>query len=257
MKLRTMVRDGLYLNWALPLAALPAPPSPLRYEVHRWQGDERVFASALLFRQQGLHLPLFPLVRLSYPQLNLRLYVVDGDGVPSVLFCTVLVPGWVVPAARLVGRQPASPARLRFPRPSRQLGAESWLWRVRRRRAGLEVEAGQGPPVVGEGPELGSWDETVRYFRERRRGYAVAGGKLRRVETEHPRVAAWPVTAAVSDRGLLGAGLGPGMVGREWPPLHSAWLCPEIPFTFELSVAPKLEMPSRVPQAAASSRSRL
>lgn len=257
MKLRTTVLDGLYLNWALPLAEVPAPPSPLRYEVHRWQGGETVFASALLFRQQGLHLPLLPLVRLSYPQLNLRLYVTDGDGVSSVLFRTVLVPGWVVPAARLIGRQPASPARFRFPRPSRQLGAESWLWRVRRRGAGLEVEAGQGPPAVGEGPELGSWDETVRYFRERRRGYAMAAGKLRRVETEQPRVAVWPVTAAVSDRGLLGAGLGPGLAGREWPPLHSAWLCPEIPFTFELGVAPKLGVPSRVPQAAASSRSRL
>jgi Uncharacterized conserved protein (COG2071) len=277
MKLRTRVLDGLYLNWALPASGLPEPPPPLRYERHPWQGSEWVFASVLLFRQQGLHLPLVPFVRFSYPQFNLRLYVVDDDGVPSVYFHTVLVPGWVVPAARAVGQLPAAAAHFRYPPPSREVPAGSWEWRVRR-GSSLRVEASQSSPMVGVGPPLGSWDDTVRYIRERPRGYAEVAHELRRVDTEQPRVAVWPVAASVIDAGLLAdclplgraagdggdgdgdghaaAAGGVGGVGG-WPPLHSAWFCPEIPFTFELSVAAKIDLSPRLPQAAASSRSRL
>ena len=35
MRLRTRIRDCLYLNWAIPASWLPPPPSPLRYEIHR------------------------------------------------------------------------------------------------------------------------------------------------------------------------------------------------------------------------------
>lgn len=259
MKLRTLVLDGLYLNWALPAAALPEPPPPLRYERHAWQGSDWVFASALLFRQQGLHLPLLPVVRFSYPQFNLRLYIVDDDGVPSVLFHTVLVPGWVVPAARTLGGQPAAAATFRYPPPSRRATppAAGWRWRVCRGRA-LEIRAREGSPGVGEGPQLGSWDATVRYFRERRRGYAEVGQELRKVETEQPRVAVWPLAAEVVEAELLEDCLPLGEAsGDGWPPLHSAWLCPEIPFTFELGVARKLALSPHLPQAAASSRSPL
>lgn len=262
MKLRTRVIDGLYLNWALPAAALPEPPAPLRYERHAWEGGDRVFASALLFRQRGLHLPLVPFVRVSYPQFNLRLYVVDGDGVPAVLFHTVLVPGWVVPAARAVGQLPAAAAQLRYPAPSRRQPAARWSWRVRRGGGALRVEARPGSAAAGEGPRLGSWEDTVRYFRERDRGYAEVEGALRRVEAEQPRVAVVPVVAEVTETGLLAECLplgGAGDVGAAvgWPPLHSAWLCPETPLTFALSGAPKIELAPRMPQAAASSRSRV
>jgi hypothetical protein len=112
MILRTLVRDCLFLNWALPAQLLPSPPVPLRYDTLRAQGEDWVFASAVLFRQVGLRLPHFPLVRLSYPQFNFRVYVLDGEGVPSVLFWRMLVPTWVVPGARLLGRQPVGRARL-------------------------------------------------------------------------------------------------------------------------------------------------
>jgi hypothetical protein len=125
---------------------------------------------------------------------------------------------------------------------------------VRRGSDAFEVRARLGAPAVGEGPRLGSWEATVRHFRERPRGYAEVGRELRRVDTEQRRVAAWPVAAEVVESALLADGL-PLAAAGGWPPLHSAWLCPEIPFTFELSVAPRLELSPRVPQAAASSRS--
>lgn len=256
MKLRTLVRDGLYLNWALPAAALPPPPPSLTYEVHSWQGSRWVFATALLFRQQGLHLPLFPYLRLSHPQLNLRLYVVDGDGVPGVLFRAMLVPRWVVPAARLVGRQPASGARFAYPQPSRRPGEESWSWRVERGGRALALTARPASPAVGEGPDLGGWEKTLRYFRDRPRGYAELGGRLRRIETEQPTVAVWPLAAEIDDGTLLTSSL-PLAAGDGWPALHSAWLCPEIPFTFVLGRVPQIDLSPGVPQAAASTRSRL
>src|SRR6202035_544612 len=107
MLLRTTVRDCLFLNWALPAAALPAPVAPLRYQLHSWQGEDYVFASALLFYQEGLHLPALPLLWVSFPQLNVRLYVLDGEGVPAVLFRRMLMPAWLAPGVRLVTGQPA------------------------------------------------------------------------------------------------------------------------------------------------------
>ncbi len=165
MILQTVVRDCLYLNWALPATSLPPPPPPLRYDLHRWQDGDVVFASALLFRQDRLHLPKIPLLRLSYPQFNLRLYVIDDDGVPAVLFRTVLVPGWVVPSMRVVADQPAQSGHFEYPRPSQTPGDEGWRWQVR--RAGeLRVVARQSAPCPGHGPSLGSWERLTRFFNQ-------------------------------------------------------------------------------------------
>src|SRR6478609_4577440 len=171
--LRTTVRDCLYLNWAFPAEALPQPPAPLRYQRHSWQGREYVFASALLFHQDALHFTALPSLKLGYPQLNIRFYVLDDEGIPSVLFRRMLMPAWVAPGVRLITHQPAARAR-------------------------LEVKAWMDSPAVGEGPRLGSWEESVRYFQERPRGYALASGELQRISSPtHPAVPIWPLRAEV------------------------------------------------------------
>ena len=234
MILQTVVRDCLYLNWALPAGRVPPPPAPLRYEEHAWQGGHVVFASALLFRQDRLHLPRIPLVRLSYPQFSLRLYVLDGDGVPAVLFRTVLVPGWVVPSMRVVADQPAQSGQFDYPRPSRDPGDEQWRWQVRR-EGELRVAARQGAPGAGHGPSLGSWDRLTKFFNRRRRGYFESPTGLKRIDASHEASAFWPLEASVEEDSLLAACL--PLDGGEWPPPHSAFLCPEIPFVFELGEA--------------------
>jgi Uncharacterized conserved protein (COG2071) len=266
MKLRTVVRDCLFLNWALPAEALPEPPAPLRYQRHAWQGRDHVFASALLFHHDAVRWSALPLLRVGYPQLNVRLYVLDEDGVPSVLFQRELMPAWVAPGVRLVSHHPAASARLDFPRPSREAGAGSWSWRAERGGT-LTVRAWVHSPVVGEGPRIGSWDETVRYFQERPRGYAVHGGALHRVEASHPPVeAVWPLAAeVVSGDSLLRrllplAPLAAGLPGPphashpsqqatpavpldghgHLPALHSSWLCPEMPFSFVFDLVPRV-----------------
>jgi len=262
MKLRMTVRDCLYLNWALPVEALPEPPAPLRYQVHTWDGSDWVFASALLFHQDAVRLAALPVLRVGYPQFNLRFYVLDREGTPSVLFRRMLMPGWVAPGVRLVSHQPACAARLDFPRPTADAGDGPWLWKVecggtlevRAWRDMSAVSAGSAGGGTGDGPRLGSWDDTVRYFQVRLRGYAEnSGGQLRRIDVRRSTASVcWPLRAEIAgaerlpDLFRLPAG------GFPWPPLHSAWLCPEVPFAFELGLAPKeVTVAHGMPQPAA------
>ena len=251
MTVRTLVRDCLFLNWALPADGLPEPPSPLRYELHSWQGRDFVFASAVLFHQQGVHMSALPLFRVSYPQLNLRLCVLDDEGIPSVLFRAMLMPAWMMPGVWLVAPLPARSARLDFPRPTRTVEEGRWRWSAERGST-LAVEASLDSPAVGEGPRFNGWESTLRYFRERPRGYAEVGGSLRRIETEQPAPAVWPVKARVLDDRLLAALL--PLDGAPWPALHSSWLVPEIPVVFDLGIVPKVALAGSMPQPAASSR---
>lgn len=198
MKLRSVVRDCLFLNWALPVEALPEPPAPLRYQRFSWQGHDHAFVSALLFHHDAVRLRALPLLRVGYPQLNVRSYVLDEEGMPSVLFHRELMPAWVAPGMRLVAGHPAASARLDFPRPSQDVGAKSWSWRVERGGT-LTVRARVHSPTVGEGPRIGSWEETVRFFQERPRGYAMQDRTLRRVDVWHPPAEGiWPLAAEIT-----------------------------------------------------------
>jgi hypothetical protein len=234
MILQTVVRDCLYLNWALPASSLPVPPAPLRYDEQPWKDGAVVFASALLFRQDRMHLPKIPLVHLSYPQFNLRLYVMDDDEVPSVLFRTVLVPGWVVPSMRVVADQPAQSGHFDYPRPSETPEAGPWRWQVRR-EGELRVVARQAAPCAGAGPSLGSWERLTRFFSRRRRGYFEGPSGLKRVDASHDASAFWPLAVEVEGDSLLDACL--PLAGASWPAPHSAFLCPEIPHVFVLGEA--------------------
>jgi hypothetical protein len=245
MQLRTQARDCLYLNWALPKTAGPELPHPLRYEVHSWQDDEWIFASALLFRVSGLHPAGLPFPRLSYPQMNLRFYVFDDENVPSVLFLRTLVPFWVAPVSRYLGRQPATTASFSYPDSPGQEGHEVWTWTIEQRRR-LDVMAQLASPQTGHGPSLGSWEQTVNSFCHRRRGYAISGERLRTIRTTHPVSQTLPLRAELGEVSLLADCLG-GVPEELWHQPHSAWLCPEIPFVFELGKLIRLPLaPSAV-----------
>jgi hypothetical protein len=258
MKLRMTVRDCLYLNWALPAEALPDLAPPLRYQLHSWEGRDWVFASALLFHHDAIRLSALPILRVSYPQFNLRFYVLDAEGIPSVLFRRMLMPAWMAPGVRLVSHQPAFAARLDFPRPSADAGDGPWNWRVVCGGT-LDVRAwrdGSAVPSPLAGPRLGSWEETVSYFQVRLRGYAEnSGGALRRIDVRRAAAPAWPLRAEVSGSELLPELFRlPALSADtwEWPAIHSAWLCPELPFAFEQVMAPReVTLARGMPQPAA------
>lgn len=238
MQLRTLARDCVYLNWAVPRAVAPELPAPLRYDVRGGSAGEHVFVSVLLFRLSGLHLRSLPLVRVSYPQMNVRVYVLDAVGQPSVLFLRMLVPFWVVAGSRYLARQPTEAAHLSYPAPSRDGDGEAgWRWRVARARR-FDVAARLASPQPGCEPRLGDWQETVAFFRNRRRGYARLGDTLRTVRTDPTTVDVWPLQVEMRRHGLLQECM-PGVPAELWERPHSAWMCPEIPFDFVLST-PKL-----------------
>jgi len=251
MILRTLVRDCLFLNWAVPAELLPPPPEPLRYEIHRAGTRSYVLVSALLFRQVGLRLARLPVARLSYPQCNVRAYVVDGEGLPAVWFWRELMPLWVVPGARLLGRQPARAARFAYPEPIAPGAVGPWRWDVRTGGAAgrLLARAEPGSPAApADGPVFPAWDALVEHLRQRPRGYALSPLGLERVSTSHPSVPVWPLRATVEDDSLVRAAV-PGATPTSWPALHSAWLCPELPFLFEVVSLPEVAVPSQVPAA--------
>lgn len=247
--LRTVVRDCLYLNWAFPVELLPSLPEPLRYEEHLHGGRSVAFGSALLFRHEHLHLAGLPFLHISYPQFHLRFYVRDHEGVASVFFQTILVPGWVVPSARWVAHQPAVAAQFRYPQPSTEANSEEWRWEVVREES-LRLSARMASPQIAAGPSLGTWQTTVDYFRLRSRGYVLAKGDLHPVRTSQRSVPLWPLQVSIEDPSLLIRCL--QLNGDvEWPQPHSAWLCPEVPYQFELSADTLRESLRRAPAPVA------
>ena len=251
MQLQSLARDCLYLNWALPLEQAPVLPSPLRYETHRTpDGNEHVFATALLYRLSGLRLQALPLLRVGYPQMTLRIYVFDGTDTPSALFLRVLVPAWVVPGSHLFGRQVAVAASFDYPSSPIEPGEDSRRWCVERGGRRLQVSVRQASPGVGAGPKLGSWEQTVGYFRQRRNAYALRQGKLRSITTSRPALAVWPLAVEVESADLLAHSLLASGQEADFPELHSAWLCPEVPFTFEIGRAFEVHLPARRVTAA-------
>ena len=248
LRLQTVVRDCLFLNWALRPEDLPKPPEPLRYEVLTGPQGDFVFVSAVLFRQEGMHFSNLPLPRLSYPQCNVRAYVLDGDGLPAVWFWREWVPLWVVPGARLIANQPATAATFDYPQPSKDPAAERWAWRV---EAGsvLAATAERGAGVIGEGPAFASWNALVDCLRQRSRGYVSSNSVLQRIAAAHPAVPVWPMRAEVQEAALIAASA-PGGEALVLPRLHSAFLCPELPIVFELAPVPvTLALPEQVPAA--------
>ena len=242
MQLETIARDCLYLNWAVPVDVAPELPLPLRYELHRGGGTDWIFVSAVLFRFSGLRPASLSFPRLSYPQAHLRLYVLDGGGEPSVIFWRMMVPFWVVPVSRLFGRQPATAGWFSYPNPSADIDQESWSWKLRRGRM-LEVSARPAAPGVGPGPRIGDWNRTVDYFRQRSRSYAMWEGRLRRLRRSYGDTAVvWPLAVEVRDSGLMEE-MFERVDAIHWARPHSAWLCPEIPLSFEVGKAIRLPLP--------------
>ncbi|MEM6453464.1 MAG: DUF2071 domain-containing protein [Acidobacteriota bacterium] len=262
MRLATVARDCLYVHWLLPRALAPSLPAPLRYEVHAHGGAPYVFASAQWFQVDSLHASTMPLLRASYPQLNLRLYAFDDDGVPSVYFPRLLVPLWITPAARLLARQPLEAAHFRVPAPTPSVdpaldGASSMAprrWLVRRAETLSLIAA---PAVRGNFDRAVPWVDPTRHLRRRIRGYVPWGASgVRAIRTWHPSAAsapAQPMDVEMTCVDLLASTF--GVDDSLWLHPHGACLCAEIPVAFDLMRLPRVApAPAPTPTPAAASR---
>ena len=246
--LRSVLHDCLFLNWALPVEQLAPPPSPLRYQPHLFEGRSHTFASLLLCHRDA---PLPGLPPVGYPELHLRFTVLDGDGLPSLLCRRVLLPLWVLPGKLLTGAPAVSGARLSFPRPSRKVDSDQWTWRIDH-GGRVEIEARLNSPRVGEGPSVGSWEQTVRYFQDRPRVYVEEGGGLRRLAGIPPMATVWPMVTELTGVDVIARWLLAGENGHRpsLPALHSSWLCPDVPLAYSPRPVPLLRLTGPIPQPA-------
>jgi len=238
----TVLEDALYLSWAVPLEAVPSPPAPLRLERLPGPEGDRALITLVLFRQAGIRAEALGWPRLSYPQVNLRVAVLDEEAVPSVLLLRELVPAWVVPIARTAGGQPASAALFDFPAPAPTglLELRTWSFAAGAR---FEVRAQAGaPPIAG----AVGFPAAVGRVRDRPRAYLPAGGRLRRIEREHAPAEAVPAAAQVVRAEWLTARL-PGVDPGNWGQLWSAFLVPTARLRFELEEPRAAALPAQVP----------
>jgi hypothetical protein len=226
----TSLADALFVNWAVPAGSLPSPPDPLRLERLVDGGVESEFVTVVLFRQRGLRLAAMPWPRLSFLQCNLRIPVRDGDGAAAVWLLKELVPAWVVPLARGLGRQPVSAAI--FDLRSSPGGGE-WRWTIHAGRA-LALTARPGAPAATR-PRVGDWAETVGFFRDRPRAY-VGGPERRRIETAHPSLEGVPMAVEPAVTDWLATHL-PAVDPAAWRAPHSAFLVPAARLTFAVDRA--------------------
>jgi hypothetical protein len=243
MIFRAEIRDCLVLNWALPRSAAPDPPEALRYDVREGVDGPFVFASTLLCRQSRLELESVPVPWIDAPVAQIHFCTLDEDGVPSVLIRAVMVPRWLAPGAHWVVRQPAKAARMTFPRTVE--GATEWRWEVER-RGRLVVDGSLQAPYPGSGPEIGSWEETVAYFRRRAVGYFESFGSLRRLELRRSKSDVTPVRAEILEDGLVSSCL-TGEASKASASLHSAWLSSAMSVSYESDSAKRVRVGSRVP----------
>jgi hypothetical protein len=243
LKLRTRLRDCLFLNWACAVDEIPPPPLPegLRLDTRR-QGERPVWlVSAVLFRQEGLRLRSLPFLRFSYPQANLRTYVIDADGQPAVYFLGMWVPAWVVPGVRLLAGQPA--VRATFAYPSAPFRGETAEWTVIHPASlRARVEPGAAAKLEDGGAVFPSWEARCSFFRERAFGYVRSSGRVSRIVAQSSGPAALPVRASIAASDLVARTLGAPV-----PALESAMLYPEIRFLFHLAPVPQLAVPTAAP----------
>jgi hypothetical protein len=259
--LETALADALYLNWAIPVSRLPAPPVGLRYDRSERGGESLAFFSLVLFRQVGLHLQGASWLALSYPQVNARLYVRDAANTASVLLLRQLVPGWAVPVGRLVGGPPVSAAVCDFPdglprTPPPEAGnggrleqdERTWRWGFSA-GARFTVAALVGG-VHAPGSEVAgqSWERDVAFFRDRTRAFWLRSGTLRRSDSEHPASTFIPVSARIERADWLETFLS-FAPSQGWSELHSAFLVPRVQVVFAFGSA--RDLPVAAPVAAA------
>jgi hypothetical protein len=245
LNFRSTVRDCLYVNWAVPEAALPRLPTTLRYETRGCGEGECAFVSAVAFRQHDLRLAGLPLPSFGYPQWNLRAYVRDAEDAPSVYFFRMIVPAWVVPGARIVGGQPVRPGKLAFPRrfdPTNEAGSN---WRVEVQHRTFHVRVAPDEPRAV--PGFVSWDLMAQFFRERTRGYVRTLTGLNRIGAQAARTPTLALKTLELDGDLCGSILD----GELGTPL-SAFLAPSTEFVLALARLPVLAMaPDPIPSPPA------
>lgn len=217
--------DLLFMHWPVPAAALrPLIPADLAVDTFTGGGfTDQAFIGVVPFLMTGVcgrMCPPVPTAR-TFPELNVRTYVLGPDGRPGVWFFSLDAASAVaVRAARTAYRLPYRHARMSITREGGSVRYESR--RTDRRDPGAEFAAAYG----AAGPVYRSSPGTLDHFLTERYCLYAPGRRRRslRAEIHH---APWPLQPGRADvarntmAAPLGIDLGEGPHGAP-PLLHFA-----------------------------------
>jgi uncharacterized protein YqjF (DUF2071 family) len=182
-----LMRDMLFINWAVdPAAARKLAPEQFELDTTKdSSGKMSALVSAVCFRVVEVRSALLPIPRLSFEQVNYRLYVKGPQG-PSVYFLDMKVNSRMVTALTSFLRVPVSYEEIDI-----ASGAgDSTGGNYRFESSGLRATASlnqNGRPLFD--PQIDS-----SFITHRLTGYAKAGDNMYKIEVEHPLLLATPVT---------------------------------------------------------------
>lgn len=245
MGLVTELVDSIYVNWAVDPERLPTPPSPLELDSAQIEGELHAFVTLVLFAQRDLHFGRLRWPALSFPQCNLRLPVRDRDRIPAHWLLHQLVPAWVVPLGRWIGRQPVSGAILRRDEGEDAAGRTEWRWEI---AAGERLALRARPAAPSAPSGLGDWRRTVAFFRERPRAFVLSGGGMQRLDAAIGRAEAVPLDVDFESIDWLRARL-PEVDFDAWSRPHSAFLVPSTRLEISSSAVTAEPVAERLPAA--------
>lgn len=196
-----LMRDMLFINWAVdPDAARRFVDPRLELDtVIDSGGKSMAFASAVCFRVDEVRSSVLPLPRLSFEQVNYRIYVKSED-VPSVVFLDMKVNSRMVTTLTSFLRVPVSYEDINIT--AKPAGSEALRYVLE--SSGLHAEVAVGGEAIIPDPAI-----EPPFITQRLAGYAGAGDSVYRIDVQHPLLDAVPArvdgikASALVELGLL------------------------------------------------------
>jgi len=195
-----LMRDMLFINWAVDPAAARRFVDP-RLELDTVidsRGKSMALASAVCFRVETVRSSVMPLPRLSFEQVNYRIYV-KAEDVPSVVFLDMKVNSRMVTTLTSFLGVPVSYEDIEIK--AEPAGPESLRYIFE--STGLHADVTVGGEAPASDPAI-----EPPFITQRLVGYAGAGDSVYRIDVEHPRLDGRPAgVAGVEAATLVGLGL--------------------------------------------------
>jgi hypothetical protein len=176
MNWQSRLSDVLYLNFAVnqeEVERLLPPETTVDSRLHR--GEPWGVFSLVLFRHDPLRPESIGWPQFRFPQVNLRIYVKDSDGTPSVYFKQLYMSSLRAFVTRWYTHQPVTAMTLNFP--ARVHDGGEYRWNLSDRGEGnIAGKVGRDQRISGN--LLGLFDseeDFLQYIRQRPLAYYSAG----------------------------------------------------------------------------------
>lgn len=183
-QIQMFMRDMLFINWAIePDIARRLVPPRLELDTATDSGGKMMaFASAVCFRVEEVRSSVLPLPRLSFEQVNYRIYVKE-DEAPSVVFLDMKMNSRMVTALTGFLRMPLSYEDIDIT--AKQNGSDLIAYAFTSR--GLSAEVTVNREALAPDPII-----EPAFITHRLVGYAGAGDAVYKIEVQHPLLDAIP-----------------------------------------------------------------